>query len=94
MPYKRETKPPRTHEQIVRDDYLYRKSDGAVGIYRNLLTDSRDLSGIYEKFRNLFDNLTKNKEQGAVKKVTASFSCNKKCLYPLKIKGLEVLFVV
>ena len=63
MPYKRETKPVRTHEQVVQDDYLYRKSDESVEAYRNLLTDPRDLNGIYEQFREMFEKLAGNREQ-------------------------------
>ena len=40
---------------------------------------------------NIAESRMGGNQKGAVKKVTASFSCNKKCLYPLKIKGLEAL---
>lgn len=55
MPYKRESKPARTHEQVLQDDYLYRKSDASVEAFRGLLLDSRDLGAAYEAFREQFE---------------------------------------
>lgn len=55
MPYKREGKPARTHEQVLEDDYLYRKSDASVEAFRGLLLDRRDLGAAYRAFSEAFE---------------------------------------
>ena len=57
LPYKRETKPARTHDQVVQDDYLYRKSEESVEAFRTLILNKKNLEGTYEKFRKAFDAL-------------------------------------
>ncbi len=57
MPYKVVRKPARTHEQVVQDDYLYRRSDAAVAAFRSLLENKKDLNAVYEAFRKQFEDL-------------------------------------
>lgn len=62
MPYKRVTKPARSHEQVLNDDYLYRKSDESVDAFKNLLNNKKDLSAVYKKFAERFKEIKANKD--------------------------------
>ena len=62
MPYKRVTKPARSHEQVLNDDYLYRKSDESVEAFKNLLNNKKDLSAVYKKFADCFKEIKANKD--------------------------------
>lgn len=62
MPYKKVTKPARSHEQILSDDYLYRKSNESVEAFKSLLSNEKDLSTVYKKFNERFEELKTNKD--------------------------------
>ena len=62
MPYKRVSKPARSHEQVLNDDYLYRKSDESVEAFKSLLNNKKDLSAVYKKFSDRFEEIKANKD--------------------------------